>query len=116
MDQVTIYHNPRCSKSRQALAILSGQGIEPEIVLYLQTPPTETELRALLKKLGLKAEDILRKGEDEYISHIAPSGEISEDQLISLMVRHPKVIERPIICKGEKAVIGRPPEKILSIL
>lgn len=116
MDQVTIYHNPRCSKSRQALAILSETGIDPKIVLYLETPPSETELRLVLSKLGLKPEDILRKGEDEYKARIAPLGAISDDRLISLMTKYPKVIERPIICKGDKAVIGRPPELALSVL
>ena len=115
MDRVTIYHNPRCSKSRQALALLQENGIEPRIVLYLETPPDRAELAELLTRLGLRAEDILRKGEAEYKDHIAPLGPITEDELISLMVRYPKVIERPIISRGDRAVIGRPPEKALTL-
>jgi len=116
MDHVTIYHNPRCSKSRQALAILRENGVEPRIISYIETPPSADDLRNVLKKLGIHAEDLLRKGEAEYKDHIAPLGAISEDSLILLMIRHPKVIERPIICKGNKAVIGRPPENVLSLL
>jgi len=115
MADVKIYHNPRCSKSRQALALLAEKGIKPEIVLYLETPPSVDELRALLRKLGMGAKDLLRKGEDDYKSHIAPLGEIPEEQLISLMSHYPRVIERPIISTADQAVLGRPPETVLSL-
>ncbi|XDZ66320.1 arsenate reductase (glutaredoxin) [Alphaproteobacteria bacterium LSUCC0684] len=116
MDHLTIYHNPRCSKSRKALALLQENGVEPRIILYMETPPSADDFREVLRKLAMRAEDLLRKGETEYKDHIAPLGAISEDRLISLMIRHPKVIERPIICKGDKAVIGRPPENVLTLL
>lgn len=116
MDQVTIYHNPRCSKSRQALTLLQENGIEPHIVLYLETPPSAAELGGLLKMLDIRAEDLLRKGEGDFKEHIAPLGPMPEDELIALMIRYPKVIERPIICKGGRAVIGRPPKNTLTLL
>ncbi len=112
---VTIYHNPRCGKSRDTLAILTGKGIEPEIVDYLKTPPTREELRGILKKLGMKPEQIVRKGEDVYKQNF--SGKIlSGDQWLDVLAKNPILIERPIVVKGSKAVIGRPPENVLALL
>ena len=107
-----IYHNPRCSKSRQALQMIREKGLEPEIILYLESPPTKAELRDILKKLGKNAHDILRKGEAEYKAHFTAISHSDEEALIDLLVAYPKVIERPIVVTGAKAVIGRPPEAI----
>ena len=107
-----IYHNPRCSKSRQALQLIREQGFEPEIILYLESPPTEAELRDILQKLGKNADDIIRKGEDDYKAHFTANSLTDEKALIDLLVAYPKVIERPIVVLGAKAVIGRPPEAI----
>ena len=107
-----IYHNPRCSKSRQALQLIREQGLEPEIILYLESPPTKAELRDILQKLGKKADNILRKGESDYKAHFTAISRADEKALIDLLVAYPKVIERPIVVSGAKAVIGRPPEAI----
>lgn len=113
---VTIYHNPRCSKSRQTLAILEESGIKPEIVAYLDTPPDATTLKAILQKLGITARDLLRKGEDAYKEHDLGRAELSDDELIDYMTRFPKLIERPIVIKGDKAVLGRPPENVRELI
>lgn len=113
---VTIYHNPRCSKSRQTLALLQQRGIEPEIVLYLDSPPDAATLRQLLVKLGLKPRDILRRGEDAYKENHLDDPELSDVQLVDAMVRYPKLIERPIVVNGDRAALGRPPENVLTIL
>lgn len=113
---VTLYHNPRCSKSREALELLREQGHEPEIVLYLDTPPDTKSLKALLVKLGIGARDLLRKGEDAYKELQLADEKLSEAMLIKAMVENPKLIERPIAINGDKAVIGRPPEKVKTIL
>ncbi|BAN50178.1 arsenate reductase (glutaredoxin) [Metapseudomonas resinovorans] len=116
MTELTLYHNPRCSKSRGALELLEARGLAPTIVRYLETPPSAAELRDLLAKLGLSARQLLRSGEDEYKElNLADSG-LSEEQLIAAMVAHPKLIERPILIAGDKAVVGRPPERVLEIL
>ena len=107
-----IYHNPRCSKSRQALQLIREQGLEPEIILYLESPPTKAELRDILRKLGKNADEILRKGEAEYKAHFTAISRNDEKALIDLLVAYPKVIERPIVVAGAKAVIGRPPDSI----
>ena len=116
MTELTLYHNPRCSKSRGALELLEARGLTPTIVRYLETPPSAAELRALLAKLGLSARQLLRSGEDEYKALNLDDASLSEEQLIAAMVAHPKLIERPILIAGDKAVVGRPPEKILEIL
>lgn len=113
---VTLYHNPRCSKSREALNLLREQGLEPEIVLYLETPPNAKTLKALLGKLGIGARDLLRKGEDAYKELNLADEKLSEAALIKAMVENPKLIERPIAINGDKAVIGRPPENVLQII
>ena len=112
----TIYHNPRCSKSRQTLQLLQDNNIEPEIVLYLETPPDSATLKALLKKLGIAPRDLLRKGEDAYKELNLKDAAHSDDALIEAMVSHPKLIERPIVVKGDSAVLGRPPENVLELL
>jgi arsenate reductase len=113
---VTLYHNPRCSKSREALNLLREQGQEPEVILYLETPPTATSLKALLAKLGIGARDLLRKGEDAYKELNLADEKLSDAALIKAMVENPKLIERPIAVNGDKAVIGRPPENVLLII
>ena len=112
----TIYHNPRCSKSRQTLAILEENQISPDIVLYLDTPPTKETIKNLLKKLGLGARELLRKGEEAYKANNLRNPDLSEEELIQYMSDHPKLIERPIVIKGERAVLGRPPENVLSLI
>jgi arsenate reductase len=112
---VTIYHNPRCGKSRDTLAILQGKGVEPDIIEYLKTPPTAAELRGILKKLGMKPEQIVRKGEDVYKQKFSGKP-LSDDQWLDALAKNPILIERPIVVKGSKAVIGRPPENVLSLL
>jgi len=112
---ITIYHNPRCSKSRQTLALLQERGIDPDIIEYLSSPPSETELDQVLTKLGMEPADLLRKGEDEYKQHFK-GRDLSRAEMISLMVQYPKVIERPIVVNNGKAAVGRPPESVLDIL
>ncbi|MGC4008777.1 MAG: arsenate reductase (glutaredoxin) [Pseudomonas sp.] len=116
MSQISIFHNPRCSKSRGALELLEERGIQPQIIRYLETPPSTTELKVLLGKLGIGARQLLRTGEDEYKELNLANPALGDDQLIEAMVSHPKLIERPILIVGDKAVIGRPPEKVLEIL
>lgn len=113
---VTIYHNPRCSKSRETLKILEESGIEPEIVLYLETPLTATQITELLAKLGITARDLLRKGESDYKENNLKDPALSESELIDFMVQYPKLIERPIVVKGGQAVLGRPPENVRALL
>jgi arsenate reductase len=113
---VKIYHNPRCSKSRQTLALLEEKGVEPEIVLYLENPPSKTVLKDLVKKLGLKsARDMMRIKEAPY-TELKLDGVNAETALIDAMAENPILIERPIVVKGAKAAIGRPPEAVLEIL
>ncbi|MHC5351878.1 arsenate reductase (glutaredoxin) [Metapseudomonas furukawaii] len=116
MTELTLYHNPRCSKSRSALELLEARGLAPTIVRYLETPPSAAELRELLAKLGLSARQLLRTGEDEYKTLNLSDAGLSEAQLIDAMVAHPKLIERPILVAGDKAIVGRPPENVLEIL
>ena len=113
--QVTIYHNPRCGKSREALALLAGKGVEPVVIEYLKTPPTKEELRAILKKLGMKAEQLVRKGEDVYKEKYAGKS-MTDEQWLDALAKNPILIERPIVVKGSRAVVGRPPEKVGELL
>ena len=110
---VTIYHNPKCSKSRETLALLQENGIEPEIVEYLKAPPTAAELKAVLKKAGLGPRDVLRAKEakEEGIDK-----SLDGDALIAAIAAHPRALERPIVINGGKAALGRPPENVLDIL
>lgn len=116
MSDVTIYHNPRCSKSRQTLALLEEQGIEPQIVKYLEDTPNADELKAVLAKLGISARDLLRTKEAEYKEAGLDNEGLSDDEVIAKMIKFPKLIERPIVVKGDTARIGRPPESVLEIL
>lgn len=113
---VTIYHNPRCSKSRQTLELLRQQGIEPDIVEYLKAPPDESTLTRLLDMLGLEPRDLMRKKEAAYRELGLDDPDLSRDALIAAMVAHPRLIERPIVVKGKRAALGRPPEDALNIL
>lgn len=116
MTNLTLYHNPRCSKSRSALQLLEERGLNPNIVRYLETPLSAAELHELLRKLGIRARQLLRTGEDEYKALGLDDPELTDEQLIAAMVSQPKLIERPILVAGDKAVVGRPPESILEIL
>ena len=115
MSKLTIMHNPRCSKSREALKILEENGINAEIVKYLETPPTKEEIKELLKMLGINARDLMRTKEDIY-KELKLKDVDDEEKLIEAMAEHPKLIERPIVIKDGKAVIGRPPSKIVDFL
>jgi arsenate reductase len=110
-----IYHNTRCSKSREACSILQDKGVEFETIEYLKTPPTQKEIKGLLKMLDMKAQDIVRKGEPLYKEKFADK-KLSESEWVKALVENPILIERPIIVKGNKAIIGRPPEKVLELL
>lgn len=113
---VTIYHNPRCSKSRQTLQLLGENNVEPEVVEYLKTPPSTEELDNILNMLGLEPRQLMRTKEAEYKESGANDDSLSREQLIELMVQYPKLIERPIVITNGKAAIGRPPEQVLDIL
>jgi arsenate reductase len=114
--RTTIYHNPRCTKSRQTLALLEERGINPRIVEYLNTPPSAAELKTILKMLGFKPRDLMRKGEPRYAELGLKDRDLDDNALIALMVANPILIERPIVVSGGKAAIGRPPESVLKIL
>ena len=115
MADVTIWHNPRCSKSRQTLALIEEQGSSAKIVKYLETSPGADELRTILKKLGISARELMRTKEAIYkeldLKHVE-----DEEELIAAMAKHPKLIERPIVIMGNRAVLGRPPEKVIDFL
>jgi arsenate reductase (glutaredoxin) len=113
---VRIYHNPRCSKSRQTLELLRERGIEPDIVEYLKVPPQADELRELLRMLGIGAMDLVRRKEAEFREAGLDQGEPDEDQVIDAIARYPKLMERPVVVSGKRAAIGRPPERVLDIL
>ncbi|MGY2288400.1 arsenate reductase (glutaredoxin) [Pseudomonas sp. SDO528_S397] len=116
MTDLTLYHNPRCSKSRGALELLEARGLAPTVVRYLETPLDTAQLSALLGKLGLSARQLLRTGEDEYKTLNLADAQLSEAQLIAAIAAHPKLMERPILETADKAIIGRPPERVLEIL
>lgn len=116
MTDLTLYHNPRCSKSRGALELLEARGLAPTVVRYLETPLNAAQIQALLGKLGLSARQLLRTGEDEYKSLNLSDPNLSESQLIDAIAAHPKLMERPILETADKAVIGRPPENVLEIV
>ena len=113
---VTLYHNPRCSKSRQTLALLEQEGIKPEIVLYLDNPPSADELGSVLTMLGKEPREAMRRKEDPYKANGLDDDGLSRDDLIAAMVANPILIERPIVVTNGKAAIGRPPESVLDIL
>tara|TARA_R110001606_G_scaffold361754_5_gene515010 strand:+ start:1952 stop:2302 length:351 start_codon:yes stop_codon:yes gene_type:complete len=116
MNELTIYHNPRCSKSRQTLALLEQQGVKPEVIEYLKTPPSVASLSEIIGQLGMSARQLLRRGETEYKALNLADESLSEQQLIQAMCEHPKLMERPIVIHNGKARIGRPPEAVLEIL
>src|SRR5690606_25208117 len=113
---VTIYHNPRCSKSRATLELLRNKGIEPTVIEYLKTPPSVSELESILVKLGMEPRDLMRKGEAVYKEAGLNNAESERKALIAAMVEIPILIERPIVLADDKAAIGRPPESVLEIL
>jgi len=113
---VTIYHNPRCSKSRAALALLRDKGIEPAVVEYLKTPPDAATLSRLLALLDLEPRALMRTKEKEYEENGLDDPNLTRDELIAAMIAHPKLIERPIVVKDDRAALGRPPEAVLAIL
>lgn len=113
---VKIYHNPRCGKSRQTLQLIKEQGIDPEIIEYLKTPPSAEELDDILQKLGMEPRDLMRKKEAEYKANGLDDEALDRQALIIGMISHPILIERPIVIANGKAAIGRPPEQVLSIL
>ena len=115
MSKVCIYHNPRCSKSRQALTLLEQQGDELEIVEYIETPPDSATLSALLQQLGMNARDLMRRGEDIYKELKLDNPDLSEAELVQAMVDYPRLIERPIVIRDGKAIVARPPEKVLEL-
>lgn len=117
MSEVQIYHNPRCSKSRETLALLQEKGIQPQVVLYLETPPNADELKVLISLLGFQsARQLIRNKEEIYRELRLADVSLSEAQLIQAMVEHPRLIERPIVISNGKARLGRPPEQVLEIL
>ena len=115
MSTITIYHNPRCSKSRATLELVERRGDDLRVIEYLETPPTAKELESLVSKLGIEPEQLVRKGEEIYKKEYAGK-KLTRAQWIDAMVRHPILIERPIVVSGDRAVIGRPPENVLPLL
>jgi arsenate reductase len=113
---VTIYHNPRCGKSRQTLQLLQAQGIEPEIIEYLKNPPSAEELEDILQKLGMEPRELMRKKEPDYKTNSLNDASLDRQALIKAMATHPILIERPIVLSNGKAALGRPPESVLEIL
>ncbi len=113
---VKIYHNPRCSKSRETLKLVEEQGVELEIIEYLKHPPTAAELLDVLNKLGLKPRQLMRTKEAEYKDNGLDDPALNDAELIEAMIRIPKLIERPIVLANDKAAVGRPPESVLAIL
>lgn len=113
---VRIYYNPNCSKSRTTLSLIRDRGIEPEIIEYLKTPPNQTELEAILAGLGFNPRELMRRNEAEYRDNALDNESLTRDELIRAMVRHPRLIERPIVVNNGKVAMGRPPEAVLEIL
>ena len=114
--QTLIYHNPRCSKSRATLQLLQDNGVEPEVVEYLENPPNHQQLDSILRGLEMEPRDLMRKGESEYSELGLDDKNLSRDQLIEVMIANPRLIERPIVVAGDRIVIGRPPENVLEVL
>jgi len=113
---VTIYHNPRCSKSRQALELLRQRGIEPQIVEYLKNPPDKKRLEHLLGLLGMEPRELMRKKEKAYKELGLDDENLKREALIAAIVEHPKLMERPVVVAGDRAALGRPPERVLDVL
>ncbi len=115
-NSIKVYHNPRCSKSRQTMELLSAKGVQPEVIEYLKTPPSKKDLTEILSMLGLQPRQLMRIHEAEYKDNNLADESLSQEQLIEAMIQFPKLIERPIVVCNGKAAIGRPPETILEIL
>jgi arsenate reductase (glutaredoxin) len=113
---VTIYYNPRCRKSREALQIINEKGIDPDVKFYLESPPSTQELSEILRKMGKRPRDIFRKSEPLYKDLGLKNKDLTDDALLDYLHRNPILIERPIVVKGQRAVLGRPPEDIKKIL
>jgi len=116
MSAITLYHNPRCSKSRAVLALLEQNDVSPEIVYYLENPPNAEQLQTLLTKLGLKLDDIIRRTEPEFDELGLGDSTLSDAIKLDLVCKHPRLIQRPIVVKGDQAIIGRPPENVLQLI
>ena len=116
MTKISIYHNPDCSKSRAALALLEENDVSPEIIYYLETPPSIEDLKSLLGKLGLQLHDIIRRSEDDFGELGLDDGTLSEEIVLDLLQKHPHLLQRPIVVKGDKAIIARPPEDVLGMI
>ena len=116
MADIKIYHNPNCSKSRATLALLEENDVSPEIVYYLETPPSRDELKSLLTKLGLGIRDLVRSNEAEFGELGLDNEALSEEIIFDYVTEHPNLMQRPIVVKGERAIIGRPPENVLDLI
>ncbi len=115
-DSIKIFHNPKCSKSRQTMELLANQGIQPQVIEYLKTPPSKQELNDILNCLQLEPRQLMRSHETEYKENNLADENLSREQLINAMIQFPKIIERPIVINNGKAAIGRPPENVLEVL
>ena len=116
MSEYLIFHNPRCSKSRQTLQLLQEHGIEPQLRLYLEQPPTDAEIKMLLQQLGIEPRALLRRSEADFKEQNLADAALTDNELVRAMVQFPKLIERPIVVRGSRAVLGRPPENVLDLL
>lgn len=116
MDDIIIYHNPRCSKSRATLALLEENNVNPQIIYYLESPPDTEQLQELLQKLGLGIRELLRKSEAEYEQLGLDNDSLADEIILDIVSNHPKLIQRPIVIRGDKAIIGRPPENVLELI
>lgn len=116
MTTISIYHNPECSKSRAALALLEENDVSPEIIYYLETPPNIEDLKKLLDKLNLQLSDIIRRSEDDFDELGLDDETLSEEIVLDLLQKHPQLLQRPIVVKGDKAIIARPPEDVLGLI
>lgn len=116
MSEFVIYHNPRCSKSRQTLALLTEHGIDPNIVLYLDSPPSSQDLAELCGQLSIEPAQLLRRSEPEYNELGLAAGDTTDQQRLEAMASHPRLIERPVVVRGDRAILGRPPENVLQLI
>ena len=116
MSKYAIFHNPRCSKSRQTLQILKDNECDTEIILYLENPLDQSVLGGIIKKISLSPRELLRKGEQEFKDNDLKNKNLSDQEILEFMIKHPKLIERPIVIKGDKAILGRPPENVLQLI
>lgn len=115
-EKLVIYHNPRCSKSRETLQILHDNNVTPEIIEYLEQPPTAAELAAIIARLGIGARDLLRTTEEVYKEAALDDSSLTEDEIIEAICEYPALLQRPIVVAGDKAIIGRPPVRVLDII